>query len=93
MFGSTYTAELNVSSKKVSRDNPQPYFFRYFAIGAMTFLVGLGTVVYVSILLPSSEKQEWLALIGLALGIPGGIVAFYCYIRMLIARFKHFFNS
>ncbi len=71
---------------------PHTQYFKYFIFGAITFLLGIGTVVYVNLLLPASTKQEVLAAIGLVLGIPGGLLAFYCYIRMLIARIQHFFE-
>jgi len=93
IFVSTYIKELKVRKQTAKNNDPQRHFFRYFSIGAVTFLLGLGTVIYVNLLLPPSAKQEWLALVGLVLGIPGGMIAFYCYIRLLIARFKHFFDS
>ena len=71
----------------------QAHFFKYFVLGAITFLLGIGTVVYVNLLLPSSAQQEWLALAGLVIGAPGGLIALYCYILMLIARFQHFFKQ
>ncbi len=71
----------------------QPIYFKFFAIGSIIFLLGLGTVIYVHLLLPESAEQEWLALAGLILSIPGGIMAFYCYIRMLIDRFKTFLSK
>lgn len=78
---------------KNSEPKHEPYYFQYFVISAITFLVGMGTVVYVNLLLPPSTKQELFALGGLILGIPGGCIAMYCYIRLLLTRIKNFFNS
>ncbi|MDX1453718.1 MAG: hypothetical protein R3183_14290 [Oleiphilaceae bacterium] len=81
---------------KASNKTPaaqQAHYFKYFVMGAITFLLGIGTVVYVNLLLPASAQQEWLALAGLVLGVPGGLLAFYCYVRLLIARFQHFFKQ
>jgi len=72
--------------------NGQPHYFKYFTISASVFLLGLGTVIYVNLLLPSSAEQEALALTGLILSIPSGIFALYCYIRLLIARFQYFMD-
>ena len=67
--------------------------FKYFTLSAICFLVGLGTVLYIEILLPASAENEFFALLGLTLSIPSGLVAFYCYIRMLIARFNAFLEK
>jgi len=71
----------------------QQHYFKFFTIGTVIFLVGLGTVLYVNLLLPSSDEQELLALGGIILSLPGGLMAFYCYIRLLIARFQHFLDN
>ena len=72
------------------KPNHQPHYFKYFTISAILFLLGLGTVIYVNLLLPSSARQEALALLGLILSIPSGAFALYCYIQLLIARFRNF---
>jgi hypothetical protein len=71
----------------------QAYYFKYFTLSAISFLLGLGSVVYVDMLLPESEQQEWLALIGLILCIPSGLIAIYCYLRLLFARIQHFLDK
>jgi len=81
-----------MKKNKVKTD-PQSYFFKYFSIGAITFLLGLGSVLYVNLLLPPSPQQEVLALIGLILSVPGGLLAFYCYIRLLLSRLQHFMEK
>ena len=81
-----------MNKQKVKID-PQAYFFKYFSIGAITFLLGLGSVLYVNLLLPPSPQQELLAIVGLALSIPGGLLAFYCYIRLLLSRLQHFMEK
>jgi len=81
-----------MKKQKVQID-PQAHFFKYFSIGAITFLLGLGSVLYVNLLLPPSPQQELLALIGLTLSIPGGLLAFYCYIRLLLSRLQHFMEK
>lgn len=70
----------------------EPYYFKYFVMSAITFLIGIGTVVYVNLLLPPSTEQELFALAGLVLGIPGGCIAMYCYIRLLLTRIRNFFK-
>jgi len=71
----------------------QQYFFKYFTLGTVIFLLSLGSVLYVNLLLPPSEEQEWFALVGLIFSVPSGLLAFYCYIRLLIERFQHFLNK
>lgn len=78
--------------KKITKKH-QVYFFKYFTISTILFLVSLGTVLYVNLLLPPSEKQELLALIGLTLSIPSGLLAFYCYLGLLFSRFQHFMDK
>ncbi|KZY31948.1 hypothetical protein A3752_09670 [Oleiphilus sp. HI0081] len=78
-----------MSSKKHNQQN----YFKYFLISAICTLAGLGTIVYVNILLPASEKQELLALIGLILSVPSAIIAFYCYIRLLVSRIQNFLDK
>jgi hypothetical protein len=78
--------------KTTKKENHQPHFFKYFTISASLFLLGLGTVIYVNLLLPPSAEQEALALMGIILSIPSGIFAIYCYIRLLIARLQYFMN-
>lgn len=73
--------------------NNQQTYFKYFVISAICTLAGLGTIVYVNILLPASEQQELLALIGLALSVPSAIIAFYCYIRLLVTRIQNFLDK
>jgi len=82
-----------MSSKKKVLKYSQAYYFKYFTLSAISFLLGLGTVIYVEMLLPESEQQEWLALIGLILCIPSGLMAFYCYLRLLFARLQHFMDN
>ena len=82
-----------MSSKQNIPEKDQVYFFKYFTLSAILFLVGLGTVTYVDLLLPGSEQQELLALIGLVLSIPSGLMAFYCYVRLLLARFQNFMDQ
>ncbi len=81
------------NNQKDLKSNPLAYYFKYFTLSALTFLLGLGTVVYVELLLPESERQEWLALTGLILCIPSGILAFYCYLRLLFARLQQFMDK
>jgi len=78
--------------KTNNKTNHQPHYFKYFTISASLFLLGLGTVLYVNLLLPESAEQEALALTGLILSIPSGIFSLYCYIRLLIARFRYFMD-
>jgi H+/gluconate symporter-like permease len=73
--------------------NSQQTYFKYFVISAICTLAGLGTIVYVQILLPESEQQELLALIGLILSVPSAIIAFYCYIRLLVTRIQNFLDK
>jgi len=77
----------------MSKLNHQQHYFKLFTITTIIFLFGLGTVVYVHILLPPSEEQELYALIGLILGAPSGLMAFYCYIRLLLARLQYFMDK
>jgi hypothetical protein len=81
-----------LAKKKITKKH-QVYYFKYFTFSTILFLISLGTVQYVNLLLPPSEKQELLALIGLTLSIPSGLLAFYCYIRLLISRFQHFMDK
>tara|TARA_R110001592_G_scaffold168705_1_gene404978 strand:+ start:9029 stop:9277 length:249 start_codon:yes stop_codon:yes gene_type:complete len=78
--------------KKITKKH-QVYYFKYFTLSAILFLVSLGTVQYVNLLLPPSEKQELMALVGLILSIPSGLLAFYCYLRLLISRLQHFMDQ
>lgn len=71
----------------------QQYYFKYFVISAICTLAGLGAIVYVELLLPESGKQELIAISGLCLSIPAGLVAFYCYIRLLLSRIQHFLDK
>jgi len=73
--------------------NHQQHYFKFFTIGTVLFLLGLGTVLYVNLLLPPSDKQEFLALCGLLLSFPSGLLAFYCYIRLLISRLQYFMDK
>lgn len=81
-----------LTNKKTSKKH-QVYYFKYFTLSAILFLLGLGTVLYVNLLLPSSDKQELMALIGLTLSIPSGLLAFYCYLRLLFSRLQHFMDK
>ena len=81
-----------MKTKEQKSTNNQPHHFKYFTISASIFLLGLGSVIYVNLLLPSSAVQEALALTGLILSIPSGFFALYCYIRLLIARFRYFMD-
>lgn len=78
--------------KKIPKKH-QVYYFKYFTLSAILFLVSLGTVLYVNLLLPPSEKQEWLALVGLTFSVPSGLLAFYCYLRLLFTRLQHFMDK
>lgn len=71
----------------------EPYYFKYFVISAITFLLGMGTVIYVNLLLPPSTEQELFALFGLIMSVPGGLIAMYCYIRLLLTRIQNFFDK
>ena len=82
-----------MKSKSGIEKYSQAYYFKYFTLSAISFLLGLGTVIYVEMLLPESTQQEWLALIGLVLCIPSGLMAFYCYLRLLFARIQHFLEK
>lgn len=77
----------------MTNKNNQQTYFKYFVISAICTLIGLGTIVYVEILLPQSEQQELLALIGLVLCVPSAIIAFYCYIRLLVTRIQNFLDK
>ena len=80
-----------IMKNKISpQKNQQATLFKYFTISASLFILGLGTIIYVNLLLPPSSEQEALALTGLVLSIPSGILAFYCYIRLLIERIHNF---
>ena len=79
-------------NKRVPKKH-QVYYFKYFTLSTIIFLISLGTVLYVEMLLPASEKQELLALIGLVFSVPSGLLAFYCYIRLLLARLQHFMDN
>jgi len=81
-----------MKTKTNKKRKHQPHYFKYFTISASLFLLGLGTVIYVNLLIPSSAEQEALALAGLILSIPSGIFALYCYVRLLIARFQYFMD-
>ena len=80
-------------TKKKTPKKHQVYYFKYFTLSTILFLVSLGTVLYVNLLLPPSEKQELLALIGLVFSIPSGLLAFYCYLRLLFSRLQHFMDN
>ena len=81
-----------MNTKKIQKKH-QVYYFKYFTLSAVIFLVSLGTVLYVDILLPDSEKQELLALTGLVFSVPSGLLAFYCYVRLMLDRFQHFMDN
>lgn len=81
-----------IKNKKIPKKH-QVYYFKYFTLSAIIFLVSLGTVLYVNLLLPESEKQELLALTGLILSVPSGLFAFYCYVQLLLTRFQHFLDN
>jgi|GEM_PF-1462881 len=78
--------------RPAAKKDQETQFFKYFVMSAITFLIGIGTVVYVNLLLPPSREQEILALAGLVLGTPAGLVAFYCYLRLLVSRLQNFFK-
>lgn len=82
-----------MSGKKKIPKKHQVYYFKYFTLSAILFLVGLGSVLYVNLLLPPSEQQELFALIGLVISVPSGLLAFYCYIRLLLTRFQNFMDK
>ena len=71
---------------------PQQRNFKLFAIGALLLLGGLGAIVASDIYLPSSEKQEWIALIALVIASVGAIMAFIGYIKLLLSRVNHFMH-
>ena len=103
MLNSIFLSTIDfISTQQVKRPQPnknkpsekdQVYYFKYFTLAAILFLIGLGTVLYVNLLLPDSEEQELLALIGLIFSVPSGLMAFYCYLRLLLARFQHFLKK
>tara|TARA_R110002072_G_scaffold154_1_gene963 strand:- start:18267 stop:18515 length:249 start_codon:yes stop_codon:yes gene_type:complete len=82
-----------MAQNKKTPKKHQVYYFKYFTLSSVIFLVSLGTVLYVDILLPDSDKQELLALVGLVFSVPSGLLAFYCYIRLLLARLQHFMDN
>lgn len=82
-----------MAENKKTPKKHQVYYFKYFTLSAVIFLVSLGTVLYVDILLPDSEKQELLALAGLVFSVPSGLLAFYCYIRLMLDRFRNFMDN
>ena len=67
-------------------------FFKRFVICALTCVGSLIAIVYSNINLQPSAQQELIALFGLVLAVPSGIVAFYYYLRLLISRFVSFKN-
>ena len=79
-------------TKKIPKKH-QVYYFKYFTLSSIIFLVSLGSVQYVNLLLPASEQQELLALVGLVFSVPSGLLAFYCYIRLLLTRLQHFMDN
>jgi len=80
-------------SKKTENGDSQVHYFKLFTIGTIIFLVGLGSVLYVNLLLPPSPEQELFALIGMIMSVPGGLIAFYCYIRLLLSRIQNFMDK
>ena len=62
-------------------------------IGAGIFFSGAGIIVWANQALPSSIKQELLALTGFALLIGGGITALLGYLGLSILRLIRFFND
>lgn len=92
MFRDKHGIGSMIKNKKIPKKH-QVYYFKYFTLSAVIFLVSLGTVLYVDILLPESDKQEMLALIGLIFSVPSGLLAFYCYIRLLLTRLQNFMDN
>jgi len=66
--------------------------FKFFAIGALLLLGGLGVIVASDIYLPPSEKQEWIVLTALVIASIGAIMAFIGYIKLLLSRVNHFMH-
>jgi len=80
-------------AKKISKQlSPEAHYFKYFLIGAVVFVLSLGTVVYTNLLVPPSLLQETTALVGLIFSIPSALLASYCYLRILLARLITFKN-
>mgnify|MGYP000067033385 FL=1 len=66
--------------------------FKRFLISAISFVACMSSIVYLNLLVTPSEIQEAAALISLALAVPSGSFALYCYIKLMLTRFNHFFK-
>lgn len=73
--------------KKAAKD---VLFFKRFILSAITFVIAMSAIVYVNLLLPPSELQELVALLGLILAIPSGLCAFFYYLKILWNRLQNF---
>lgn len=62
-------------------------------IGAGIFFSGAGIIVWSNHALPSSVKQELLALAGFGCLIGGGLTALFGYLGLSILRLLRFFND
>ena len=67
--------------------------FKQFRFGAIAFGIGLGLILYSNSAVEASVRQELLALIGLAIGIVGFMVAMLAQMRLMIGRFVRFFAN
>lgn len=82
------------SKQRLAQENEQmeaeARFFKFFIIGAISFVASLSAIVYANIVMPPSTQQELLALAGLVLAAPTGLCAAFFYLRMLFARLQRF---
>ena len=79
-----------MNGRKKTPLSSEAIIFKRFLSAAITFVLGMSAIVYVNLVLPASKEQELIALIGLVLSIPSGILAFYFYLRLLWSRFENF---
>lgn len=75
------------ASKVLSKE---AMLFKRFSISAILFLISIGTVVYVNMMLEPSTMQELAALLGILFSVPSALMAAYCYLKLLLARFQNF---
>jgi len=70
--------------------SPDAQIFKRFLFSAILFVLGMIAVCYANIVMPSSLKQEVLALLGLLIAVPSAPFAFYYYVRFLLTRIEQF---
>lgn len=63
--------------------------FRLYALGALLFFIGLGTIQGADHLLPPSLKQESYVLLGLVIGGMGFFIAITAQILLIVYRMKN----